>query len=47
MVAPSNLSKPPQWWQHLRWAKRTFWKAERKAQDKAIKREIGQGKDHS
>lgn len=25
------LSRAPQWWKHLRWAKRQFWKKERKA----------------
>ena len=25
------LTSAGQWWKHLRWAKRVFWKAERKA----------------
>lgn len=30
-VKQGNLTKPPQWWKHLDWAKRIFWKRERKA----------------
>jgi hypothetical protein len=24
------LTAPPQWWKHLRWCKRVFWKQERR-----------------
>jgi len=30
-VKKGNLTKPPQWWRHLRDWKRIFWKRERKA----------------
>ena len=36
-VKSGNITKPPQWWKHLREFKRFFWKAERKAQQKDIK----------
>jgi hypothetical protein len=31
-VHKGQLTSSPQWWRHLRDDKRTFWKAERKAQ---------------
>lgn len=31
-VRKGQLTRSPQWWKHLRAFKRTFWKAERKAQ---------------
>jgi hypothetical protein len=31
-VKKGQLTAPPEWWVHLRKEKRTFWKAERKAQ---------------
>jgi hypothetical protein len=30
-VKKGQLTAPPEWWKHLRWTKRVFWKAERKA----------------
>jgi hypothetical protein len=27
------LTAPPEWWRHLRWSKRRFWKQERQAAD--------------
>lgn len=40
MATPSKLVKPPQWWKHLRnFAGKQFWKRERRAYDKEIKRE--------
>jgi hypothetical protein len=27
----------PQWWKHLRWMKRTFWKKQRKADRRALR----------
>ena len=37
-VKKGQLTAPPQWWKHLRWAKRVFWKRERRAaQDGARK----------
>lgn len=38
-VKKGNLTAPPQWWQHLRWAKRIFWKGERQAHKKEIDKE--------
>ena len=34
------LSKAGEWWNHLRKTKRTFWKRERKAVQRAIKKEL-------
>lgn len=31
MARKGRYTKSPEWWKHLKWAKRTFWKAERKA----------------
>lgn len=36
-VKKGNMTKPPQWWKHLKEWKRFFWKKERKAQKKQIK----------
>lgn len=30
-VKKGQITAPPEWWKHLRWAKRQFWKKERKA----------------
>jgi len=30
-VKKGNLTAPGEWWRHLRWTKRAFWKGERKA----------------
>jgi hypothetical protein len=38
-VKKGNLTKPPQWWRHLRDWKRVFWKSERKAHKKEIHNE--------
>lgn len=38
-VKQGNLTKPPQWWKHLKEWKRIFWKAERKEQKRATKDE--------
>jgi hypothetical protein len=34
------LTAPSEWWKHLRWVKRKFWKRERKAARREIAREI-------
>jgi hypothetical protein len=31
MAKKGRYVKSPEWWKHLKWAKRRFWKAERKA----------------
>jgi hypothetical protein len=36
------LTAPPEWWKHLRWVKRVFWKRERKATKRHIRREAGE-----
>lgn len=41
-VKQHNLTRPPEWWKHLKWVKRIFWKRERKAHKKDI---IDQVKD--
>ncbi len=40
-VKNGQVTAPPQWWKHLRWAKRVFWKAERKAARQGASREAG------
>lgn len=30
-VKKGNLTASGEWWKHLRWTKRMFWKAERRA----------------
>ena len=42
-VKKGNLTKPPQWWKHLREWKRKFWKAERKAHKHQAERERQDG----
>lgn len=39
MASKSKPVKPPQWWKHLKWYKRVFWRREREAYKKEIKRE--------
>lgn len=39
-VKKGNMSRPPQWWRHLRDWKRVFWKAERAAQKQSIRTQI-------
>ena len=41
-VKQGNLKPSPQWWKHLRDWKRVFWKSERKAQNKSIKKELNE-----
>jgi hypothetical protein len=41
-VKRGNLKPAPQWWKHLRDWKRVFWKSERKAQNKSIKKELNE-----
>lgn len=38
-VKKGNLTPPPEWWKHLKWAKRVFWKAERLAHKAEIRRQ--------
>ena len=39
MASVSKLTRPAQWWKHLKEFKRTFWKAERRNWKKEVKRE--------
>ena len=34
------LTRSPEWWRHLRWVKRVFWKRERKAARRDIRRRV-------
>jgi hypothetical protein len=34
-----QLTKPPQWWKHLKEFKRLFWKGERSAEKKEIRKQ--------
>jgi hypothetical protein len=36
-VKKGTLTRPPQWWKHLRDWKRVFWKSERSASKKDVK----------
>lgn len=38
-VKKGTLTKPPQWWKHLDWCKRVFWKRERQAYKAMAKKE--------
>ena len=35
-----QLTPPPQWWKHLKEWKRFFWKSERQAHKRSIKRDL-------
>ena len=39
-VKKGILAKSPEWWKHLRWTKRKFWKRERQAGKKEAKKEV-------
>lgn len=36
-VKKGQTVKPPEWWRHLRWAKRIFWKKQRKADKRDLR----------
>ena len=38
-VKKGQLVAPPEWWKHLRWVKRVFWKKERRAAKQLAQRE--------
>ncbi len=38
-VKQGTLTRAPQWWKHLKFFKKVFWKAERQAHKKEIKYE--------
>ncbi len=35
-IKKGQLTAPPEWWRHLCWVKRTFWKRERRAAKQAV-----------
>jgi hypothetical protein len=37
-VKKGQLTPAPEWWKHLKWCKRVFWKSERRA-EKAVARQ--------
>jgi hypothetical protein len=39
-VKKGTLTAPREWWKHLRWLKRAFWKRERRASRRETVREI-------
>jgi hypothetical protein len=39
-VKKGTLTTPNEWWKHLRWLKRAFWKRERRAARREATREI-------
>jgi hypothetical protein len=39
-VRKGQLARPPEWWRHLRWSKRLFWKRERHPVQKAVRQEL-------
>ncbi len=38
-VKKGQLVASPEWWKHLRWVKRVFWKRERRAAKQLVRRE--------
>ncbi|MEQ1951014.1 hypothetical protein ABMA59_06310 [Mesorhizobium sp. CN2-181] len=40
-VRKGHLVPPPEWWKHLRWVKRRFWRVHRRAERKLTAREAG------
>jgi hypothetical protein len=40
-VKKGQLVRAPEWWKHLRWVKRTFWKRHRQAEKKWCSGETG------
>lgn len=44
-VKKGLLKQAPEWWKHLKWAKRTFWKSERSAVRKSIKKDMNRDCD--
>lgn len=35
----------PEWWKHLRWAKRVFWKRERRATKRDVRGQVKEPSD--
>ena len=41
-IKKGQLVRPPEWWKHLRWSKRVFWKKHRKAEQRLVRRCSGE-----
>jgi hypothetical protein len=41
-VKKGTVTRPPQWWKHLKEYKRVFWKAERHAHKQLAQKECGE-----
>ncbi len=39
-VKKGVLTPPPEWWKHLRWWKSKFWRKERQAAKREIRKEL-------
>jgi hypothetical protein len=39
-VKKGMLTPSPEWWKHLRWRSRAFWKSERKAAKETAKQDV-------
>jgi len=46
-VKKGILTSSGEWWKHLRWTKRAFWKAERRAAEREAVSEVGDEFDKS
>jgi hypothetical protein len=43
-VKKGILTTSPEWWKHLKWVKRPFWKGERQAAKANIKGRLGESR---
>ena len=41
-VKKGQLVRAPEWWKHLRWVKRVFWKKHREAEKRLVRRCSGE-----
>jgi hypothetical protein len=41
-VKKGQTVRSPEWWKHLRWAKRLFWKRQRRDDKRSVKSELRQ-----
>lgn len=44
-VKKGILTGSPEWWKHLKWAKRPFWSAERKAAQRDARERVDEAAD--
>lgn len=42
-VRKGNLTAPQEWWRHLKWLKPKFWRKERRAHQREIRRQLADG----